>query len=318
MSTIPENSASALSGLIAETVARCPLCEHTESSLFQHITFKGILLAYRICSQCGLVYQSPRIPEELLPDFYATQYRALYLGQSTPRTPELQIQERRAAHLVDFLQKKDPTFKPHYHLDIVCGSGALLEAIRTRFNCKAIGIEPDNAHREFVMKNGLEAYATLDHWLNDTAGEKPNLISLSHVLEHLTDPVGYLSRLRTTALDPEGRLLIEVPNLYCHNAFEIAHPFAFSATTLRAVLGKAGFVIVGFKMHGVPVRKSPLYLTALALPHPEATFLPILSDRHPKFRRRLGRALVETERMGLRVWHIVYRITLRLRRISAV
>ncbi len=49
------------------------------------------------------------------------------------------------------------------------------------------------------------------------------LISMFHVLEHLPDPVGYLSALRQKFLEPDGWLLIEVPNLYAHDCFEVAH-----------------------------------------------------------------------------------------------
>lgn len=220
--------------------------------------------------------------------------------------------------MVEFLYEKAPEFKPRYHLDIGCGSGALLVATRARFNCRVVGIEPDDAHRAYVAGLGIQTYPTLDHWNNDTGdtlGEKPDLISLSHVLEHINDPVGYLSYICKNIIDSRGRLLVEVPNLYYHKSLEIAHPFAFSATTLRAVLAKAGFMVVQLQAHGIPISRSPLYLTVLAYPYPEGALLPIQPDRHPKLRRRVGRSLVKAEHVGRRARYFPRRAVMHLRRM---
>jgi hypothetical protein len=90
---------------------------------------------------------------------------------------------------------------------------------------------------------------------------------MAHVLEHLPDPVGYLVHLRETLLAPDGLLLIEVPNLYAHNSFEVAHLAAFSAHTLQETVRKAGFSVQLLVQHGQPRSVVlPLYLTLLARP----------------------------------------------------
>ena len=90
--------------------------------------------------------------------------------------------------------------------------------------------------------DGLTVYASLEEL--EKAGEKHfDLISMSHVLEHLPDPVGYLVHLRETLLDPQGWLLLEVPNLYAHDSFEVAHLVSYSAHTLLQTLEKAGFEV---------------------------------------------------------------------------
>ncbi len=94
-----------------------------------------------------------------------------------------------------------------------------------------------------------------------------DLISLAHVLEHIANPVQYLAGLRQNWLTEEGSLLVEVPNLYCHDSFEVAHLVAYSPHSLTQTLQQAGFEIVVFVQHGRP-RSSilPLYLTVLARP----------------------------------------------------
>ena len=83
------------------------------------------------------------------------------------------------------------------------------------------------------------------------AGREPaDIIILSHVLEHIPDPLGFLGRIRP-ALKQNGMMLVEVPTLefiarggYNHNLFsyfQIAHIFDFSINTLCYTLERAGF-----------------------------------------------------------------------------
>jgi hypothetical protein len=90
---------------------------------------------------------------------------------------------------------------------------------------------------------------------------------MAHVLEHLPDPVGYLISLREQYLLPQGWLLIEVPNLYCHDSFEIAHLASYSMHTLCQTLLRSGFEIFKHQSHGRPRSELlGLYLTVLAKP----------------------------------------------------
>jgi len=87
------------------------------------------------------------------------------------------------------------------------------------------------------------------------------------VLEHLPDPVGYLVEIRQRELSGSGWLLLEVPNLYAHDCFEVAHLVSFSPHTLTQVVEKAGYELVALEPHGRPRSELiPLYLTLLARP----------------------------------------------------
>jgi 2-polyprenyl-3-methyl-5-hydroxy-6-metoxy-1,4-benzoquinol methylase len=219
----------------------------------------------RICLGCGLVYQSPRMTEEESIAFYQAEYRRVYQGEEGPIARDFSTQTARAASLLGFVQPYIPALTSH--LDIGCSTGLILQGFKKQYGCLLAGIEPGDAYRTYARQQGLAVYSSLEE-LREKANGKFTLISLSHVLEHLPDPVGYLVNLREGLLELHGWLLLEVPNLYGHDSFETAHLVSYSSHTLVQVVEKAGYKLVKMEQHGRP-RSSmlPLYITLLARPN---------------------------------------------------
>lgn len=270
-----------------ETVSACPLCGHKESALFDWRTFQGQPVVNRICQTCGLVFQSPRMDDAEREAFYSAEYRQLYQGWEGPDAKDLAVQGKRAESLLAFCKAYGLPGAKRY-LDIGCSAGLLLEAFRNAYGCEVVGVEPGEAYREFARQSGLEVVASLDE-LEPAGPARFDLISLAHVLEHLPDPVRYLANLRESLLEGDGWLLIEVPNLYAHDSFEIAHLVSFSAHTLRQALGKAGFEIVSLEAHGRPrSRILPLYLTTLARPAKADVTMQVQPESRVRLKRWWG------------------------------
>ena len=250
---------------MTQEITACPLCGSTGNSLFDHRTFRNIAVTNRICDTCGLVFESPRMSESEIEEFYKSEYRRLNQGGSEePVLKEIAIQRARAEALFNIFFAK--VKKVSRHLDIGCSAGLLLAKFQEYYGCDAIGIEPGNAFREYAIRQNLKVYSSLDE-LKQAGEEKFDLISMSHVLEHIANPVAYLIQLRESFLAQDGWLSLEVPNLYAHDSFEIAHLYSFSSHTLSQVLGKAGYQIVRTVKHGQPRSKfTPLYINVLALP----------------------------------------------------
>ena len=146
-------------------------------------------------------------------DLFYTNGYSLYGGSRGPHPRNLRDQRGRAKSLVNFARPY--VHSVACHLDIGCSFGLLLQQFQEAYHCKAYGVEPGKAHRDLAHKTGLQVYATLDE-LKKSEENKFDLVSLIHVLEHLPDPVSYLSHLRETVLAQNGWLFIEVPNLYAH------------------------------------------------------------------------------------------------------
>jgi len=249
---------------LPETIQHCPLCGSQASIFFDQREFRGHQVVNRNCDICGLVYQSPRMTAVELDDFYAAQYRQVYQGDVGPTPKDVFVQNGRADSLLKFIA--DNVSDVARYLDVGCSTGMLLRRFQERYACQVVGIEPGDAYRTYAKAQGLTVYPELAALLPANEA-RFDLISLAHVLEHLPDPVAFLTNLREQQLTSSGWLLIEVPNLYTHDSFELAHMTSFSAHTLRQVLQKAGFNIVALKQHGRPRSEIlSLYLTVLACP----------------------------------------------------
>ena len=270
----------------------CPLCGCNISDIFDHTIKHGYELTYRICKKCGLVFLSPRLDEEAIKEFYATEYRKLYQGSIKPTQVALEIEEQRAKHITQITQLKIAE-SVKSHLDIGSSTGRLLKAISSEFECYSIGIEPNDAYREFAREEGLKVYTSIESLVASSLSQF-DLVTMSHVLEHLVDPVGYLVFIRQRILRQSGYLLVEVPNLFSHPSFSLAHNFAFSPDTLRETIQKAGFSLTVIKLHGIPRTTKPWYITVLAQARPDWT------DQQMSYRVKSNARFVHLHReMGL-------------------
>ncbi|UCF60791.1 MAG: class I SAM-dependent methyltransferase, partial [Anaerolineaceae bacterium] len=235
------------------------------------------------------VFQSPRMSDGELKDFYQAEYRQLVQDDVGPTEKDRRVQAGRARNLLKFVRKYLDLVRSH--LDIGSSAGTLLEVIRKKYNCASVGVEPGEAYRTFSQERGLEVVRDLDE-IDAKHLASFDLVSMAHVLEHLPDPVGFLRNLREGWMVPGGYLLIEVPNINGHTALEVSHLTAYSSTALRRLLNQAGYQIVALEAHGRPrSRLIPLYLTVLAQ---------VSSDRLSRVRHRTNpRGILARRKIGM-------------------
>ena len=272
---------------VTEILRKCPICTLDHFSEFEITDSADGYLYYRICENCGLVFQSPRMSSKKLDAFYKEGYRTHAQESEEPTKKDLVMQRERAKYSTSLITSK--ITKVERHLDIGSSSGALLQAIQEAYQSATVGIEPGDVYRRFSESQGLTIYPSLSDLPNDIAPF--DLITMMHVVEHLPDPVQYLRSLRSDYSLPRGYLLIEVPNLLEHEALELGHLYAFTPSTLRETVRQAGFEVVWVRTHGgfrSPILK--LFITLLAQvpvePHQQ-----VPTKSRPfgiRFRRNLG------------------------------
>ncbi len=247
-----------------ETIA-CPLCSQQQAERLKDLDSFGANVRYYHCKYCGFVFQDAARSQAANPEFYKQAYRKIYQATETPTSKDLRQQQLRAADQIRFLRAQGAA-QPKRILDIGASSGLLLDAFRQAFNAECIGVEPGESYRALAESRGLDMFKSIES-LIASQPERFDLVSLMHVLEHLQDPVGVLRQIREGLLKEQGLLLLEVPNFYAHDSYELAHLSCFTPHTLRETLRLAGFEVLALRKHGYPRSEIlKLYLNVLAKP----------------------------------------------------
>lgn len=267
----------------------CPLCHSDQSEHFDTLMVEAQAIEYRLCGRCGMVFQNAGWKKEELSDFYAKEYRKLVEGEDQVSDKNRAIEETRARLLVSWLKAQGVSAVKR-HMDIGASTGALIHHTQVDFGAQVLGVELSNSHRAFAESRGLPMLPSLDA-LEARGGERFDLITLIHVLEHLPDPVQTLTELRERWLASDGAFLLEVPNLFIHNSYEIAHLHAFSRHTLLETLRLAGYRVDAVRVHGQPRSKVlGLYITVLARPVAAPLDASVRPEGNVRLKRRLGMA----------------------------
>ena len=128
-------------------------------------------------------------------------------------------------------------------LDVGAGAGAMIGAFSTAFpGWRLFGLDLD-ARKEAALRQ-IPRFERLYTVPAGELGERFDLITLIHSLEHFREPLAMLKTLQQRLL-PGGRLFVEVNNVE-RTAFDLVvadHLCHFSPASLSALLARAGFAI---------------------------------------------------------------------------
>jgi SAM-dependent methyltransferase len=221
----------------------CFVCEDSNWTVIGEIDRYGFFYPTALCGECGNVQQSQYYSDTILTDFYKNYYREIY-GKPDPEEFFLKQRVGRGQAIWDFVT---PVRTPQTVLEVGCGAGGILSVFRDK-GCNVLGVDYDESYLEVARSKKIPVLQGSIEQIGST--HTFDLIILSHVLEHLVDPLKILGELRTL-LTPAGILYIEVPSLehvrnggYGHDLlgyFQNAHVTHFTSETLRLLLGRAGF-----------------------------------------------------------------------------
>jgi 2-polyprenyl-3-methyl-5-hydroxy-6-metoxy-1,4-benzoquinol methylase len=132
-------------------------------------------------------------------------------------------------------------------LDVGCGNGQFIARMRS-FGWKVYGIDPDPAAVSYGQRQGLDIKSGTISDLPDT--DCYDVITLSHVVEHVADPVDLLRECGKRLRPGVGRLIITTPNInslghalfrkYWRGLEVPRHFILFSPAGLRDCVERAG------------------------------------------------------------------------------
>jgi SAM-dependent methyltransferase len=183
---------------------------------------------------------------------YSEDYRLVLNAGEAPTPDYVAFMDLRARSQRDFVEAAIARrIEGARVLDVGCGGGSLLAAFAGEGN-HLTGYEPDRSMSRFAAER-LPAASVAPEFFDPEryAGEPFDLITFSHVYEHVPDPVGFLSAL-LRLLRPGGLVFLEVPNDPPMAVREQIHaPLRgklhlsfFVPETLRAAIAAAGGRVV--------------------------------------------------------------------------
>ena len=233
----------------AEAPASCSVpCDVCGASDVEELSRKdrdGSFLRTVICRRCGLVYSDPRPDPGEVKDYYEHNYRLDYKATYQPKPRHIY---RAGKVALDRVRRLAPLLRPGCRvLDVGAGGGEVVYVL-CALGYQASGLEPNEGYARFAA-GVLDLPVT--HGFYQQAHVEPesqDVVTMFHVVEHFESPSDALRRARQW-LRPDGRLLVEVPNVeavcqWPHSRFHRAHLYNFSPATLEMAGKKAGYSVV--------------------------------------------------------------------------
>lgn len=246
----------------------CPICQLDETRPFLTSGPKELVR----CVHCGLVYVNPRPHREEIRHFFEAGYvpnvGTLQREFGAWRAPTLQ----REAKLIGHLRA------PGRVLDVGCAGGEFLRRLASEgWECH--GVEPSLLAVEECRRRDLKAYqgtlldADIPNLLFDvvtcldtlylTLNPCEEVERIAHLLKDDGLLVVELPGYRYRLLRNVGFLSLLINRRWCHLSPTSIHLFYFSTDSLRRLLAKAGFEIIGIVPERTP-RRGPALLRMLA------------------------------------------------------
>jgi len=203
--------------------------------LVEHKNFRIIK-----CKNCGLIYQDSPEQHSKVDEIYNSIY-----SDSPPKdviSRKIDIAVRKQVYSdVEKIRKPDGLM-----LDIGCSYGESMMFFEKK-GWKTIGIDICETSVKWAKDRGLNCIFTSVE--NYTPAKKFDVIVMSHVLEHFTDPVTVLRKIKKW-LKPDGIIHIRVPNIeskllnrrifFLGELSPFQHLYYFSPNTVGLLLKKVG------------------------------------------------------------------------------
>lgn len=227
----------------------CPICEREDFDLLSEMDRYGLYLSVKICKICGLIQTNPRMTPSSYSDFYKYEQKKLYVGKEKPDSKYFLKQYNRGKEIYDymigFFNKKEFNV-----LEVGCASGGILQFFREK-GCCILGCDLNEEYINYGKNNyGLELYNS--EFQQIELPWRPDLIILSHTLEHILEPIKELRNLRNVS-NKDTLLYIEVPGIknlqHSYNQdllqyLQNAHVYHFTLGSLVNLLNKAGWDLI--------------------------------------------------------------------------
>ena len=202
---------------------------------------------YRIvrCKNCGLVRSDPVLSEDNLSLLYKN-CKFLYENES-------RLAAATYASLAQKYFKLLPGNQKRSLLEVGCGNGTFLEEMMRNGIENVVGVEPTNDVQNFTSDK-MKPHIINDVFKPGRFGDETfDMMCAFHLIDHLLDPDEFVKE-SLRILKKSGMILLVCHNVdamvnrvlkECSPVFDIEHIFIFNKSTLRTLVEKNGFEVIG-------------------------------------------------------------------------
>ena len=170
------------------------------------------------CLECSAWYLDPRPANSELGTIYPPNYYSNVLEASSAM--DLESAKKGLFHRLTLwlFKRRIHPIEKHLHftpqtrwLDIGCGSGTALESMHQVHGIRGVGVDMSERAVSICRQRGFEAHAARIEDFTPSSRAKFHFIHSSHLIEHVADPLSYLTKIYDL-LEPGGITIFITPN----------------------------------------------------------------------------------------------------------
>jgi SAM-dependent methyltransferase len=206
-----------------------------------------------MCNICQLQWCTPKPTNKEISEYYSTYYERRFTRVfKTSLKGFKEFVTFKYIREYAFLKTARKFIKVENFLDYGCGEGELL-IIGKKLGWKSIGTEYSAELKEKFEKMGIELIVANDFKSSNLPINHFQLISMKHVIEHLSDLTDILNQIKAH-LVKNGILAIKTPSNTCfrartstakwHYVNPPEHLWSFNPTSLGILLNNNGYEVL--------------------------------------------------------------------------
>jgi SAM-dependent methyltransferase len=219
-------------------------CGCEEEVLVSNTTRHRTNLSIVQCADCGTLRINPYLSDSSIDRYYAEIYRNVKHSERSPEDTFV-VQERYSADGYRLITQHIP--RDARILDYGCAAGGRMSPFLEN-GYDVNGFDLNEKFLTHAVTRGIKRFVP---------SEKYDLIFLSHVVEHINEPVDFLRNIVAENLSPDGHIYITVP-LIDHQGGEarhdnllaeihLAHKFYLTTASIRHLAHLAGLKVVALE-----------------------------------------------------------------------
>jgi len=216
----------------------CGSIESNKDIILSNYDCIGIPITTMICKICGLIRTQKHLDPESLSNFYKNFYKLLYYNKDKIDNIDFEKEisyNSRSYKLFQLINRKGLLVKIDNVFEIGCSAGWNLYPYHIR-NKYVSGCDLDGERITLGVSKGMDLY---EGELNNdlTKYNSQDLVILSHVLEHVINPIEFLIEV-IELLKSEKYLLVEIPSVLSNmdstliTTFHFPHVYTFNENFL--------------------------------------------------------------------------------------